>query len=308
MDIRRREIAMRILVIGGSYFYGRVFLMQLPKGHEVTVVNRGTYSMEEFGVTQVTGDRNDKAVFQTLTEAYDVIVDFCAYQPGQVKTVLEGLSGHVTQYILISTVDVYERGSGKRKAEDYPYETRQLPGDAGAYIAGKVALEQELKEECEKRNIAYTIFRPAILFGPYNYAPRESMFIKLMVTQHILVHITDAAGQFQLVYVKDAANAIVASLLREASYYQAYNLCDDGVYDYDALYKLLNEAKEDDAQELCMTAGQAEEQGLPLPFPVRAEETELCTNEKGKQELGITYTDIHEAMGKTYRAFKAVYE
>lgn len=299
---------MRILVIGGSYFYGRVFLMQLPKGHEVTVLNRGTYSMEEFGVKQVTGDRNDKAVLRTITGDYDVIVDFCAYQPGQVKTVLEGLCGHVSQYILISTVDVYERGSGDKKSEEYPYETRQLAGDAGEYIAGKVALEQELKVECGKRNMAYTIFRPAILFGPYNYAPRESMFIRLMVTQHILVHITDAAGQFQLVYVKDAANAIVASLLKETCYYQAYNLCDDGVYDYDALYQLLNEVKEDDVQELCMTAAQAEEQGLPLPFPVRAEETELCTNEKGKREIGITYTDIHEAMGKTYRAFKTVYE
>lgn len=299
---------MRILVIGGSYFYGRVFLMQLPKGHEVTVLNRGTYSMEEFGVTQVTGDRNDKNVLRALTGDYDVVVDFCAYHPGQVKTVLEELPGQVTQYILISTVDVYERGSGEIKAEDYPYETRPLPGEAGEYIAGKVALEQELKAECDKRGIAYTIFRPAILFGPYNYAPRESMFINLMVTQHALVHITDAKGQFQLVYVKDAANAIVASLLKETCYYQAYNLCDDGVYDYQALYELLNEVKDIEVQELAMTAEQAQGQGLPLPFPVLAEETELCSNEKGKKELGITYTDIHEAMGKTYRAFKAVYE
>ena len=72
--ILERGIAMRILVIGGSYFYGRVFLMQLPKGHEVTVLNRGTYSMEEFGVTQVTGDRNDKNVLRTLTGDYLSII------------------------------------------------------------------------------------------------------------------------------------------------------------------------------------------------------------------------------------------
>ena len=42
---------MNLLVIGGSYFYGRVFVMEAVKEHTVTVLNRGTYSMKEFGVT-----------------------------------------------------------------------------------------------------------------------------------------------------------------------------------------------------------------------------------------------------------------
>ena len=38
---------MKILVIGGSYFYGRVFVMLTAPQHEITVVNRGTYSMAD---------------------------------------------------------------------------------------------------------------------------------------------------------------------------------------------------------------------------------------------------------------------
>ena len=38
---------MNLLVIGGSYFYGRVFVMEAVKEHTVTVLNRGTYSMQE---------------------------------------------------------------------------------------------------------------------------------------------------------------------------------------------------------------------------------------------------------------------
>ena len=34
------------------------------------------------------------------------------------------------------------------KGEETPLETRPLPGEAGAYIAGKVALEREVREEC----------------------------------------------------------------------------------------------------------------------------------------------------------------
>ncbi len=52
---------MKILVIGGSYFFGRVFVMLAAKEHEVTVVNRGTYSVAELGAGQIKGDRRDAA-------------------------------------------------------------------------------------------------------------------------------------------------------------------------------------------------------------------------------------------------------
>ena len=67
---------MKILVIGGSYFYGRVFVMETSKAHDVTVVNRGTYSMKELGVKQITGDRENASLWQSVTENYDVLVDF----------------------------------------------------------------------------------------------------------------------------------------------------------------------------------------------------------------------------------------
>lgn len=66
---------MNILVIGGSYFLGRVFVMLAAKEHRVTVVNRGTFSMEEFGVKQITGDRHDTSVWRQCDEDYDAVVD-----------------------------------------------------------------------------------------------------------------------------------------------------------------------------------------------------------------------------------------
>ena len=69
---------MRILVIGGSYFFGRVFVMLAAKEHDVTVLNRGTYSVAQLGAKQITGDRKDAAVWRTVTDDYDCVVDFCA--------------------------------------------------------------------------------------------------------------------------------------------------------------------------------------------------------------------------------------
>ena len=79
---------MKILVIGGRYILRRVFVMQAAGVHEITLVNRGTYSMEEWGVRQIRGDRRDKALWQGCSGDYDVIVDFCAYEKGDIAGVL----------------------------------------------------------------------------------------------------------------------------------------------------------------------------------------------------------------------------
>lgn len=306
---------MKILVIGGSYFYGRVFVMEAAKEHDVTVVNRGTYSMESFGVTQVTGDRGDASLWQAVTTDYDVLVDFCGYKEGDVANVLEHIAGRIGHYIFISTVDVYQRGLSGYKEESTPLETRRFPGEAGEYITGKVALERELAQVCGQRDIPYTILRPAILYGPFNYAPRESVFIQLMVQQGLLPRITGADGRFQLIYVKDAAQAVIKCMGNDKAFGQSYNLCGDEVVTYDMLADVLikgagkieKDRKETPIRELPMTVQEAEQQGLPLSFPVTEAETELCSNEKSKAELSMEYISLEEGMARTCQAFWGVY-
>lgn len=301
---------MKLLVIGGSYFYGRVFVMEAAGQHEITVWNRGTYSMADFGVRQITGDRHD-AHAAADCEAYDAVIDFCAYETGDVRSMIACLQGKIGQYILISTVDVYERQSGVLKTEDTPLEQRQIPGEAGAYIAGKTALEEEVREVCTAGNIPYTVLRPAILYGPYNYAPRESVYIQMLLQNHALPRFTDADGEFQFVYVKDAAQAILRCLGNEKAYGQAYNLCQDQILTYDGFFRTLREAADpeevENLTEVPLTVEEAVDQGVPVPFPATAAETHLCDNGKGKRELGLTYTEFDEGMRRTYRAFRHVY-
>lgn len=297
---------MKILVIGGSYFFGRVFVMLAAKEHDVTVVNRGACSVAELGAKQIKGDRKEEGVWKSIEDDYDCVVDFCAYEKGDIARVLENMPGRIRQYIFISTVDVYERGINGLKGEETPLETRPLPGEAGAYIAGKVALEREVREQCGKRDISCTVLRPAILYGPLNYAPRESVYIRLLARNRVLPRITDAAGSFQFVYVKDAAQAVLSCLLNPWAYGQAYNLCGEEVLTYDAFFRELGKASDVEAREIPLTAREAESQGLPLPFPLTEAETELYSNEKSKEELGLRYMDIGEGMARTYRAFRDI--
>lgn len=305
---------MNILVIGGSYFYGRVFVMEAVREHNeytITLLNRGTYSMEEFGVSQIKGDRHDKNAFAACQDDYDAIIDFCAYEAGDVSGVIENLAGRIGQYILISTVDAYERGSEDIRTEDHALEHRIFAGETGAYIAGKVAAEEELREVCGGRNIPYTVLRPAILYGPYNYAPRESAYIQMMLTNHVLPCFIDAEGRFQFTYVKDAAQAILKVLGNEKAYGKSYNLCQDEVVTYDSFFKMLKEVAEPEVteglQEIQITVDSAMAQQVPVPFPATAEEIQLCSNEKSKTELGMEYTEFAEGMRRTYNAFKRVF-
>lgn len=300
---------MKLLVIGGSYFYGRVFVMEAAKAHEITVWNRGTYSMEVFGARQIKGDRHERIA--GCEEDYDAVIDFCAYAPGDVRDTFDLLTGNIGQYIFISTVDVYERNPAVVKGEDTPLEERAVAGEAGAYIAGKTALERELAEVCGARGIPYTVLRPAILYGPFNYAPRESAYIQMLVLNHALPRFTDAQGRFQFVYVKDAAQAVLACLGNEKAYGQAYNLCQDEIITYEAFFDTLKRvAQPEDLEglsEVPLTVEQAVSQGVPVPFPAMAAETHLCDNAKGKAELGLVYTDFEEGMRRTYKAFRNVY-
>lgn len=317
---------MKLLVIGGSYFLGRVFVMLASREHEVTVVNRGSHSLAEFPVKELHGDRHDPQVWERCTEEYDVLVDFCAYQAGDIRTAVEHLAGSVKQYIYISTVDVYgHRAAGSTLlGEDAPFETIQYSGEEGAYITGKVALEGELVAACGRAGIQTTALRPALIYGPLNYAPRESLYIRIMVQNRILPMITGAAGSFQFLYVKDGAEAILKCLLNETAYGQSYNLCGDEIVDYGLLAQTLKRAdetewekltggvslqdgSEGDLQELELSVDQAQAQGFPLPFAVQENETHLCSNEKSKRELGMEYTSLEAGMTKTYRAFYGVF-
>lgn len=335
------------MVIGGSYFLGRVFVMLASKEHEVTVVNRGSHSLAEFPVKEIHGDRHDPQLWEHCTEDYDVLVDFCAYQAGDIRTVVEHLAGSVKQYIYISTVDVYahragvtvssECGNDTARAEGYaerdgsvlldedaPFETIRYSGEEGAYITGKVALEGELVAACGRAGIQTTALRPALLYGPLNYAPRESLYIRIMVQKRILPMITGAEGRFQFLYVKDGAEAILKCLLNETAYGQSYNLCGDEIVDYGLLARTLKRVDETEwekltgevssqdgsegaLQELEISVDQAQAQGFPLPFAVQEIETHLCNNEKSKRELGMEYTSLEAGMIKTYRAFYGVF-
>ena len=66
--------------------------------------------MKDYGVLEYILDRHDLDAWQKLPkEDYDAVIDLCAYQKGDIQTVIQSFPRQIRHYILISTVDVYQR-------------------------------------------------------------------------------------------------------------------------------------------------------------------------------------------------------
>ena len=290
---------MNLLVLGGSYFLGKHFVNMASREHEVTVFNRGNRPLENPGIQEIRGDRHDSDALAGLKgKHFNAVVDFCAYQKGDIEMVLSSLGADFDQYIFISTSDVYERGLNRLLDETAPLEKRVFGGEAGAYISGKVALERELADCGARYGVKYTSIRPAFIYGPDNYAPRESMYFLWIEQAGQILHPVDATGIFQMVYVEDVARAILRALGNQAAFNGALNLAPLQMETYDSFAAALKESCEKPFELVEVTVSQALEKNLPLPFPLTREESNQYDGRKALQLIG-QYTALTEGMKKT---------
>jgi len=168
----------------GSYFAGRVFVEELAKQPDsaIYVFNRGHRPLGMIGITELVGDREQAEQIQRVIPAkeWDAVVDFCAYTPAHVKSLLDNLPGKIMQYIFITPpASIRKAGTCRLQKTACNFPARNLSSAAMQIMATtKVMAESMLQHTCESLGIAYTILRPTIIYGYYNYAPREKLLFR----------------------------------------------------------------------------------------------------------------------------------
>src|SRR4051794_40870661 len=101
-----------ILHIGGT---GQISLpcveQSVAAGHKVTVFNRGqTNAGLPKGVEAIAGDMNAADGYAGLGgRSFDVICQFMAFTPEQMKRDIAAFTSRTGQYIFISSASVYEK-------------------------------------------------------------------------------------------------------------------------------------------------------------------------------------------------------
>ncbi|MFF4852820.1 NAD-dependent epimerase/dehydratase family protein [Streptomyces sp. NPDC001194] len=133
----------KILVIGGSRYFGKHLVTLLrDAGDEVTVLNRGSAAPPP-GVGRVVADRDDEGLLREALgdRTFDTVVDQVCYTPLQAAVARRVFAGRTERYVMTSTMEVYDPApptaearayaEGKRRAEAVLRE----PGRGGGPFA-----------------------------------------------------------------------------------------------------------------------------------------------------------------------------
>jgi 2'-hydroxyisoflavone reductase len=295
-----------ILIIGGSYFTGRIFIEELADHSEykVYVVNRGNVLLKMEGVTEIVCDRHDLNKFADSVPSIDweAVVDFCAYDQGDISSILTNLKGAVKKYIYISTTTVYKNSLSMPMTEDSEVITGPLPPQMGGdYAYKKLLLEEELKETCGTKNTAWVILRPGFIYGKYNYAPRESYFFNLIAKGEPVILPLNPQALYSMVSVWDIARILIACIENDDVNNRGFIVAADELVSYNRIIEVLENILGRKLNVQRQTARYIDTQGIPLPFPL--EDHLVYSGALLKGILNFTYMPFQEGMARTCKWF-----
>ncbi len=220
--------ATRSLVLGGSAFIGRHLVEQLlAVNHEVTILNRGA-SAAPVGVEQLVADRKDSAAMARVLArrqwdaVYDVSASVMVASVEDIGGLIEMLDGACGIYEFVSSIAAYRMGHGA-----FPW-TEDLPttrSRASKYGGQKAAVEQLLAERRARTGFAYTVVRPAAVYGPHNNIPdgEMAMFLRLGQGRPALVP-HDGLVCFPYGHVEDLARAMLLAATNPAAVGEIFNI------------------------------------------------------------------------------------
>ncbi|MFD7100959.1 NAD-dependent epimerase/dehydratase family protein [Streptomyces xanthophaeus] len=100
----------KILVIGGSRYFGKTLVARLrDAGDEVTVLNRGSAGPPP-GVRLLVADRDDEEALRAALgpRGFDVVLDQVCYTPHQAAVARRVFAGRAGRYVMTSTMEVYD--------------------------------------------------------------------------------------------------------------------------------------------------------------------------------------------------------
>lgn len=295
-----------VLVVGGSYFVGKVFVEELQRrdGVAIHVLNRGRRPLRLDGVREIASDRHDgPAIARSLPPLeWHAVVDFCAYQPDDVRLLLGHLPGTVRRYVLISTATVLQTTSALPMDEDAPALTGPAPGPGGDYGYKKLLTELALEELSRERDIRHVSLRPPFIYGKYNYAPRESYFFELMAKGETIVVPAPPQALFSMVSVWDVAAVTIACLDDERVLDRAWIVAPDELVSYDRLIEVLETISGKRLDVRRQPVRVIEAKGIPVPFPLT--EHLVYSGARLRHALQYRYMSLLEGMRRTYDWFR----
>ncbi len=316
---------MKILVVGGSRFSGKIVVENLvEKGHDVTVLNRGKseqslpefYRNEKYNYpkkTQVIHEdrKNKEEMKKNLSgKNFDAVIDTCAYTVDDVQIIIENISKNLEHYILTSTASVYDEEKNLfmpisedavigSEADDCPIE----------YSKNKRRIESFLKKLYHEINYPITLIRPTYIYGPFNPVYREFYFYDRIMNKKPIFMPGHGDYLVDYVFAKDVAWLLTAPLENKKAIGQAYNATTGEACTLNTFVKLLSGIIGNETEIIHYDQKLLEEENLKPEnnyqlFPYGWYENLLLSKEKAVKDLGYKPTPLIEGETITYEWYK----
>jgi nucleoside-diphosphate-sugar epimerase len=220
---------MKVLVIGGTLFIGKLLVEELVKGgHEVAILHRKP--KHDFGrrVENLIADRGDAdSVREALTgRRFEVVFDN-AYDwergtsAAQVEATVRAAGDRVSRYIFMSSVAAYGDGLNHKESDPLAPDYHSDP-----YVRHKATTERMLFRMHSQRGLPVVTFRPPFVYGPGNPFYREQFFWDRLRAGRPIVIPGDGHRLMQFVYVDDLVQAMIRAMEEPRAVGEAFNIGD----------------------------------------------------------------------------------
>ena len=221
---------LKLLILGGTGFTGPFQVRYaLARGHEVTIFNRGSKSLDWPGpVEELVGDRNNN--LEALKDRkWDVCIDNHTSLPFWVRDAGQVLQGNVDHYVFTSTLSVYASNAdlgADESAATLEYQGEDPMAETLDSLRANMGLFGPLKAESE-REVArwfpdsHTIVRPTLIVGPGDGTDRFTYWPVRMARGGQVLAPGDGNDPVQIIDARDVAEFTVRQA--EARAQGAYN-------------------------------------------------------------------------------------
>jgi uncharacterized protein YbjT (DUF2867 family) len=209
-----------ICVLGGTGFVGSHLLARLARdGHRVRALTRNRDRHRPLlvlpGLELVEFDVHDAAMLAEVLRGHDLVINLI----GILNETGGGARFRRVHAELTRKVVAACRSAGVPRL----LQMSSLRADEGApseYLRTKGLAERYVREEAGA--VAWTIFRPSVIFGPGDgFMNRFAGLLRLFP----VLPLARARARFAPVYIGDVVEAMVRSICNPATHGRAYELC-----------------------------------------------------------------------------------
>jgi nucleoside-diphosphate-sugar epimerase len=202
---------MKILVIGGTRFFGKRFVSDcIKKNYDVTVLTRGqTADPFENKIKRLKADRTKKDQFSEAVsgKSYDVVLDQTCMTASDAQIAIECLKENTKHFVMTSTLSVYPQKANLKEndVDTVNYKAQPATNPAEVYSQGKQAAEQQYLTQ---KYFSVSIARIPMILGPDDYTKRLFKHVDHIKSGKELFF-PNLDAKFSYLSSQDAANALM---------------------------------------------------------------------------------------------------